>query len=222
MRALQRRLAATGYAPGPIDGLYGPLTERAVRRFQGAYGLLVDGIAGPLTLGSLVARTPDINPGAGYAVDGSGPVRALQRRLARAGFRPGPVDGLYGPLTEQAVRRFQSAHGLSVDGVAGPQTLTRLSNHASSHPVRLTSAAHKPTRPAPASPKDGPQAADSGHADAGRRREAEGPAPTQPRARDRNHPVDLPRHSRTCGGAVRGGATHAERSYYRAAGATSE
>lgn len=150
VRALQRRLAAAGYAPGPFDGLYGPLTERAIRHYQGAYGLLVDGIAGPLTLGSLVTRTPDINPGAGYAVDGSGPVRALQRRLARAGFRPGPVDGLYGPLTEQAVRRFQLAHGLSVDGVAGPQTLTRLSNHASSRPRPTHHAAHKPTRTAPA------------------------------------------------------------------------
>ncbi len=155
VRALQRRLAAAGYVTGPFDGRYGPLTERAVRRYQGAYGLLVDGIAGPLTLGSLVARTPDINPGAGYAVNGSRPVRALQRRLARAGFHPGPVDGLYGPLTGQAVRRFQSAHGLSVDGVAGPRTLTRLSNDASSRPRPSHRAAHKPTRTAPAPHRTG-------------------------------------------------------------------
>ncbi len=153
VRALQRRLAATGYVPGPIDGLYGPLTQGAVRRFQGAYGLLVDGIAGPLTLTALAARTPVVHPGAGYASDGSAPVRALQRRLARAGFRPGRVDGLYGPLTEQAVKRFQTAHGLSADGVAGPRTLTRLTDVAVSHSRPSHHARRGPTRSAPASPK---------------------------------------------------------------------
>jgi peptidoglycan hydrolase-like protein with peptidoglycan-binding domain/Flp pilus assembly protein TadD len=153
VRALQRRLAATGYVPGPIDGLYGPLTQGAVRRFQGAYGLLVDGIAGSLTLRALAARAPVIHPGAGYASDGSAPVRALQRHLARSGYRPGRVDGLYGPLTEQAVERFQTAHGLSADGVAGPRTLARLSKNAASHRRPSHHARRRPTRSAPASPK---------------------------------------------------------------------
>ena len=154
VQALQRRLAATGYAPGPMDGLYGPLTQRAVRRFQEAYGLLVDGIAGPFTLTALAARNPVIHPGAGYASDGSAPVRVLQRRLARAGFRPGRVDGLYGPLTEQAVNRFQTSHGLSADGVAGPRTLERLADNAASHRRPSHQSQRKPTRPVPASPKN--------------------------------------------------------------------
>jgi hypothetical protein len=79
--ALQRRLAGAGYAPGPIDGRYGPLTERAVQRLQAARGLAVDGITGPRTLGSLNAATPVIYPGAGFASGGSPPVRVLQRRL---------------------------------------------------------------------------------------------------------------------------------------------
>ena len=37
----------------PADGIYGPQTRRAVRRFQRAHGLLVDGIAGPQTLAAL-------------------------------------------------------------------------------------------------------------------------------------------------------------------------
>ena len=49
-------------------------------------------------------------------------VRALQRRLRTLGHRPGPIDGRYGPLTEAAVERFQSARGLPVDGIVGPLT----------------------------------------------------------------------------------------------------
>ncbi len=50
----------------------------------------------------------------------------LQAALKRAGYSPGPIDGIYGPLTTQAVAAFQKAHGLRVDGVAGPQTLATL------------------------------------------------------------------------------------------------
>jgi hypothetical protein len=66
-------------------------------------------------------------PGAGYATpNGSQPVRDVQRLLRRLGDAPGPVDGLYGPLTAGAVQRFQEAHALTVDGVVGPQTRGRL------------------------------------------------------------------------------------------------
>jgi peptidoglycan hydrolase-like protein with peptidoglycan-binding domain len=65
--------------------------------------------------------------GAGYSSPAeSQPVRELQRNLQRLGARPGPVDGLFGPLTEAAVQRFQGAHGLATDGVVGPQTKSRL------------------------------------------------------------------------------------------------
>ena len=130
VRALQHRLARAGFIPGPFDGRYGRLTRAAVMRFQAARGLVVDGIAGPITLGVLGIHGRVLYPGSGYAGNGSTRVQALQRRLRRAGFSPGPVDGRYGPLTEAAVARFQAAHGLTVSGIAGPVTLARLARHA--------------------------------------------------------------------------------------------
>ncbi len=126
VKVLQRRLARAGFAPGPIDGRYGPLTEQAVRGFQAASGLVVDGIAGPATQAAIGRSRASLYPGAGTLGASSKRVRVLQRGLARAGISPGPIDGRYGPLTEQAVRRFQTRHGLTVNGIAGPGTLGHL------------------------------------------------------------------------------------------------
>jgi len=49
-------------------------------------------------------------------------VELLQERLSALGFKPGPVDGDFGPKTERAVRQFQAAHNLKVDGIVGDQT----------------------------------------------------------------------------------------------------
>jgi peptidoglycan hydrolase-like protein with peptidoglycan-binding domain len=54
----------------------------------------------------------------------SGPeVEDLQRKLLANKINAGPVDGLFGPKTDDAVRRFQEMHDLQVDGIVGPQTL---------------------------------------------------------------------------------------------------
>jgi hypothetical protein len=49
-------------------------------------------------------------------------VKTLQRALGSAGHSPGPIDGVYGPKTEQAVSDFQRSAAITVDGVYGPQT----------------------------------------------------------------------------------------------------
>jgi peptidoglycan hydrolase-like protein with peptidoglycan-binding domain len=53
-------------------------------------------------------------------------VRELQEKLTSAGFSTKGVDGIYGRDTELAVRGYQQANGLPVDGVAGEQTLLKL------------------------------------------------------------------------------------------------
>lgn len=53
-------------------------------------------------------------------------VRTIQQKLVNWGYFSGPVDGVYGPKTESAVKRFQQKNGLTVDGVTGPATLKAL------------------------------------------------------------------------------------------------
>lgn len=54
------------------------------------------------------------------------PVVTVQKELASAGFAPGAIDGEYGPTTAAAVRAFQAASGLGVDGIVGAQTQAAL------------------------------------------------------------------------------------------------
>nr|PZN06670.1 MAG: hypothetical protein DIU64_13570 [Caldicoprobacter oshimai] len=53
VKKLQQDLKALGFDCGAVDGIFGDKTEAAVKAFQKAYGLTVDGIAGPATLGKI-------------------------------------------------------------------------------------------------------------------------------------------------------------------------
>ncbi len=53
--------------------------------------------------------------------------KGIQARLENLGFEPGPVDGILGPLTKRAIRKFQGdSKDLKVDGIAGPKTQAKL------------------------------------------------------------------------------------------------
>ena len=53
-------------------------------------------------------------------------VRQIQTKLKNWGYYTGSVDGIYGKLTEEAVRKFQRYNNLTVDGIAGPNTLSAM------------------------------------------------------------------------------------------------
>ncbi len=53
-------------------------------------------------------------------------VAAIQEALKDRGLFNGEITGYYGAVTQSAVRKFQKQQGLTVDGIAGPQTLAKL------------------------------------------------------------------------------------------------
>ncbi len=53
IKVVQRKLIELGYNPGPINGINGPQTKKAIMEFQRDQGIAVDGIPGPQTLKSL-------------------------------------------------------------------------------------------------------------------------------------------------------------------------
>ncbi|MCL2756049.1 MAG: peptidoglycan-binding protein [Firmicutes bacterium] len=135
----------------PVNGVFGPETEAAVRIFQRTNGLNQDGVIGPATWNRItqiwvaVTRLADLNAeGVRYGIGATPPnvvlrqgssgndVRQLQWLLNYIAqyyeFVPGGLvtDGRFGPMTTNSVREFQRNFGLNPDGVVGPATWNRL------------------------------------------------------------------------------------------------
>ena len=83
-------------------------------------------------------------------------VKELQDKLRAAGHDPGASDGWYGQKTADAVKAYQQANGLKVDGDAGPQTLAKLGMAGAQQTKAVaTPKASTPAKPKPRAPMDG-------------------------------------------------------------------
>lgn len=123
VRDLQGLLNVHGGFNLTVDGTFGAKTDQAVRAYQYAHALEVDGVVGTFTWSALnLGKAGLPYPGAQQEQGASGTyVREIQQELAYRGI-PVTVDGAFGPLTRAAVVSFQSLTGLLKDGIAGPTT----------------------------------------------------------------------------------------------------
>lgn len=106
---LQQGLRILCYNPRRLDGIFDANTTSAVKKYQTARGLTPDGIVGNGTWGKIKS---DITP--------------IQTALKNKGFYSGSIDGVAGDGTYNALISFQSANGLTADGMAGNSTLKKL------------------------------------------------------------------------------------------------
>lgn len=145
---LQISLRKIGFYEGPLDGLSGPATERAIRAFERRAGQAETGKANEALLAlillhgdepqSSLVPVPRAKPGARSSlsvapppqlvnsVDADPRLMKIQKALSELGYGPLKADGVMGANTTAAIKRFELDRGLPLTGEPGPQTVERL------------------------------------------------------------------------------------------------
>jgi peptidoglycan hydrolase-like protein with peptidoglycan-binding domain len=103
--ALQQQLKEEGYRPGPVNGVMTEATRRALTAYQRRTGRLPEALA---------------------AAGGADPVKRAQADLQRLGLFAGPVDGVIGPGTRDAIIRFEAARRIAIDPRVSDRLLAAL------------------------------------------------------------------------------------------------
>ena len=124
---LQTRLQELGYYTDIVDGQFGAGTRSAVIAFQETHGLIADGIFGPASSDILYSdeAKPCVTPvptNTPAPTPDTTSIGAIQQRLADLGYYTGVVDGITGPATKAAIKKFQQSNNLEADGFCGPST----------------------------------------------------------------------------------------------------
>ena len=132
VEGIQRQLLQLGYNPGRNDGKMGERTTAAIRAYQRAAGLRVDGcpsqdLLNQMSFTPAPASSREGRRNRGDAVAASpSPALEVQRLLTDKGYTLGPVDGVTGGRTRAALQAFQQRRHLPVTGVADDATLAEL------------------------------------------------------------------------------------------------
>ncbi|MGC4377905.1 peptidoglycan-binding protein [Fictibacillus sp. Mic-4] len=146
VKELQQKLMDKGYFQyKETTGYYGDITKEAVSDFQRKNGLKVDGVVDEDTVKAL--KNPSSVSNLLKEGDRGHDVSGLQSELKDRGYYDYTVDGIFGPITLNAVKMFQKDSGIRVDGIAGPETFNALYHEAGT-------AASKENHEAPAEKKD--------------------------------------------------------------------
>lgn len=95
------------------------------------------------------AAQPGASQGAAAVTLNADQVRQLQQGLNDNGFNAGEVDGVFGPSTRAALRRFQSKAGLQPTGEIDQQTLALVGLSGQAQQPPATSGQTQPSAPAP-------------------------------------------------------------------------
>jgi peptidoglycan hydrolase-like protein with peptidoglycan-binding domain len=125
IKNLQQLLSDRGFYGGAIDGISGPMTQEAIILAQKTYGLVADGVAGSLTIAALESDSNYV-PKSNVASTKSDSIKNLQQLLSDRGFYGGAINGINGPMTQEAIILAQKTYGLVTDGVAGSLTMAAL------------------------------------------------------------------------------------------------
>ena len=127
VKTLQKNLTELGYNLGPIDGIFGKKTQKALQDFEKQYGLTLDGVYDETNnsklyeaINLLKKSTTEVGEFTGELKEGSkgDDVKKLQQQLIELGYLdPGGDDGIFGPKTREAMEKFQKQMGLTSDGI---------------------------------------------------------------------------------------------------------
>lgn len=128
--AIQRQLAQRGYDPGPTDGVLGDNTRAAIMAYEHDNKRPVTGEASDALLRSMILgaspedsnrKAPNRIPPATTAL-----ITSIQLTLDKLGYDPGPVDGVWGTSTQNAIRKFESDRKIPEKGRISGRLLNEL------------------------------------------------------------------------------------------------
>lgn len=133
---IQKILKESGFDPGPADGIMGAQTRLAIKGFQKAKGLKPTGKIDSVTQLALnrieEVKKPEFKTEPetdSWEITSSDKSKQIQIALKNSGFYKGEIDGKIGPRTKTAIRAFQKAKNLNLDGVVGSKTWEELKKY---------------------------------------------------------------------------------------------